>query len=608
MAALLVLLGGAAWLVLAPTRVGGSTDYVTTHGISMAPRFHSGDLALIRPARAYRVGDVVAYRSAMLRSVVLHRIIRRDGERFVFKGDNNNFIDPAHPGRAELVGKLWLRIPHAGVVLDTLHLPAVAGGLIGSGLLLLLSAGGKRRRRRRRPPAAPAVPEARPAATWADPPAPAPPAPAPPREPASRPRAARRINPLHLLTGSAVAAAAFLVLGLLSFGRPATKPARVNAPYTEKVSFGYSAAVPATAEPVYPGGVLKTGDPVFLRLVHRVRVTVGYDFSATAPHALAGTMDVAVRLSSPNGWSRTMQLAPPKPFAADAAGAEVTLDLARLRSLMRRIDTLIGAPAGGGYTIAVVPRLHVKGRLAGRPLSSDYAPALSFQLDALKMRPGSAATASAGDGQGGLTPNRRGSVATSKTVANTLSVRGHELPVTTTRWIALGGFLLAAAGVLFAVLLLRRRPADPAARIQARHGNLIVPIAAMAPDAGRPPIDVVSFEALVQLAERSERLILHHHGEHADTYLVDDLGTMYRYQARPTVPPPPPAPASPQIPGIALAHLAPVPPDHGFQSGRQPSVFTAPPRSYAVGSPRTALPARGASALRKRRFAAPALA
>ena len=57
----IVLLFAVAWLVAGPARLGGSTTYVATHGISMEPRFHTGDLALVRPASAYRVGDVVAY-------------------------------------------------------------------------------------------------------------------------------------------------------------------------------------------------------------------------------------------------------------------------------------------------------------------------------------------------------------------------------------------------------------------------------------------------------------------------------------------------------------------------------------------------------------------
>ena len=44
---------------------------------------------------------------------------------------------------------------------------------------------------------------------------------------------------------------------------------------------------------------------------------------------------------------------------------------------------------------------------------------------------------------------------------------------------------------------------------------------------------MTSIHALAQLAERSERLILHDQRDGADTYLVDDEGTLYRYQAHP---------------------------------------------------------------------------
>ena len=45
--ATLVVLVVAAWLLIAPTQIGGETSYVTTTGISMSPRFHSGDLGVV---------------------------------------------------------------------------------------------------------------------------------------------------------------------------------------------------------------------------------------------------------------------------------------------------------------------------------------------------------------------------------------------------------------------------------------------------------------------------------------------------------------------------------------------------------------------------------
>ena len=512
LSATLVVLAVAAWLVLAPTQIGGETSYVTTSGISMAPRFHTGDLAVVRPAQRYKVGDIVAYRSTMLHTVVLHRIIAIKGDRYAFKGDNNNFVDPTRPVRADLVGRLSLRVAHGGRVLAWLHTPFMAALLTG-GLAALLLLGAKHRRRRRdrrRPTDGHAGRRVeRPAA---DP----------------RTKGILGVDSQTILTASAVAAVAFLALTALAFARPATKPVAVKTPFTETVSFGYHAKAPAG--PVYPDGVVKTGDPIFLKLVHRVRVKAHYRLTAKAPQRIGGTMEVLLRLTSPTGWNRTIQLAAPRRFTGDYASADVTLDVPAVQSLIRKVEKLTGGAAGATYNLSITPRVHVTGTLASQPFTSNYAPALSLQLDALQLRAGQGSTTA--DPAGGLNPSRAGSVATATTTPNKLTVRGHHVPVTTARWIALIGLLLAASAALLSGVRLLGDASDATAHIN-RYRHLIVPIAGATFNPARPPIDVTSINALAQLAERSERLILHEQRDGADTYLVDDEGTLYRYQVHP---------------------------------------------------------------------------
>jgi signal peptidase I len=519
--AALVVLAVAAWLLLAPTQIGGETSYVRTSGISMQPRFHTGDLAIVRPAAQYKVGDIVAYRSKVLHLVVLHRIIAVKGDAYVTRGDNNDFVDPDHPSRADVLGKLSVRVPHGGWVLALLHTPFMAALFAGCmALLLFVGAKQQRRRRDRRRPseARPGRPVARPAD-------------------GPRPGSILGLDGYAVFTASAVAAAAFLALGVLALAHPATKPVVKKTPYTEKVSFGYHAKAPAG--PVYPDGVIKTGDPIFLKLVHRVRVKAHYRLDATARQQLGGTMEVLLRLTSPTGWTRTVQLAAPKAFKGDYASADVTLDVPSLQSLIRKVDKLTGVAPGSAYNLSVIPRVHVAGTLASQPLTSDYAPELSLKLDALQLRAGGAppapaagAPAASDDDKGGLTPSRRGTVAAATSAPNALSVRGLDLPVDTARWIAIIGFLLAASTAALTGLRLLDDRSDPTAYVH-RYRHLIVPIAGTKFDPARPPIDVTSIGALAQLAERSERLILHHQRDGADTYLVDDEGTLYRYQAHP---------------------------------------------------------------------------
>lgn len=132
----------AAWWFLAPPQLGGSTSFVTIDGTSMLPSLARSDLAVLRPAGEYRVGDVVGYHSRLLGRVVLHRIVSRRNGHYLFKGDNNSFVDPDHPSRAQLVGKLWFRVPAAGRIVAALHVPLIAA-LVAGLLVLALGLGGK---------------------------------------------------------------------------------------------------------------------------------------------------------------------------------------------------------------------------------------------------------------------------------------------------------------------------------------------------------------------------------------------------------------------------------------------------------------------------------
>ena len=89
----------------------------------MEPHFHSGDLALVRSQSSYHVGEIVAYHSNAFHTIVLHRIVGRAGDRYVFKGDNNNFVDFEHPARSQLIGALWLHVPGVGARLESLRSP-----------------------------------------------------------------------------------------------------------------------------------------------------------------------------------------------------------------------------------------------------------------------------------------------------------------------------------------------------------------------------------------------------------------------------------------------------------------------------------------------------
>jgi signal peptidase I len=514
----LLLLAGAFWLFLAPAKIGGRSTYVVTSGTSMEPTFHTGDLAIVRPAGHYRVGDIVAYHSTLLHVVVLHRIIAIHGDRYVFKGDHNNFVDPTGATRSELLGALWVHIPHGGVVFRALHSPVTAAVLCGFVALLLLGTGKTKRRRDRRGNRGNGSA----------------------RQGAAPVTSADRGSPLgvsvrSLLIGVATVAVACALVAAYAKTRPATDTVTHKVPYTQKGHITYHATAPTG--PVYPDGTLGTGDPIFLQLVHRVDIRAAYRFAIDGPSRLRGTQQVLLQLTGPTGWTRRIALSPIRHFTGTAITTSATIDLGAVSALLDQVQKSTGIPSVGA-SVGIVMNVHVKGTVAGQPVDESFTPTAGFQLQPLELAPsGSAPPPAAGSGSNGapstetgFDPSAQGKLTAVSSVPNTISIAGHRLSYSAIAWLALGGFLLfGALSILLAVLLRRNQAFDEATRIRARYGHLLVPIL-IGEDLGWPPVDVASFKALVRLAEAAGQVILHHQADAVDTYLVNDNGTVYRYQ------------------------------------------------------------------------------
>jgi signal peptidase I len=512
----LVLLAGAFWLFLAPPKIGGRTSYVITSGISMEPSFHTGDLALVRPAAHYRVGEVVAYHSTLLHVVVLHRIIAIHGAHYVFKGDNNHFIDPTHPTRSQLIGALWVHVPHGGVAFRALHSPITAAVLCGFVALLLVGTGKRQRRRdRRRNRDHGTARQKESPVTSTDRGAPA------------------GLSVRSLLIGAAIVATACAAVALFATTRPAATTVTHQVLYTQKGHIAYHASVPAG--PVYPNGTVATGDPIFLQLVHRLAIKATYRFAADAPVRLRGTQQVFLQLTGPTGWQRRLALSPVRHFTGAAIATPAAIDLHAVQALLDQVQKATGIAATGA-SVGIVMQVHVTGTVAGQAVEASFAPTASFQLQPLELTPsgsapaGAATSSSTPASETGLDPSAPGKVAVASSVPNDLTVAGHVLSYATVAWLALAGALLAGGLAAFLAVLLQRNQAfDEAARIRARYGHLLVPIL-VGEDLGWPPVDVTSFKALARLAESAGQLVLHHQADAVDTYLVNDNGTVYRYQ------------------------------------------------------------------------------
>ena len=203
-----------------------------------------------------------------------------------------------------MLGKLWIHLPRAGVWVNLLHNPVAAAvicAIVAMFLVFPFRERRRRRKRRRKSAQGSLLPGTELVRTSPD--------------DGLRPP----INLNALLTASAVAVAVFLVLGLVAFARPATRAIEKVTPYTQQVTFGYTAQSPAG--PVYPTGTVRTGAPIFLSLVHQVGVEIKYSFSTIAQHDVKGTEKILLKLTGQSRWSRTIVVVPRTHFTGDGTSA-----------------------------------------------------------------------------------------------------------------------------------------------------------------------------------------------------------------------------------------------------------------------------------------------
>ena len=93
---------------------------------SMEDNIHTGDYILIYNKKDYKVGDIVTYQKGNYH--VTHRIISKEGNKFITKGDANNTPDEEINKKA-IIGKV---IYHGGIINFLIDFKyAIASGLLG---------------------------------------------------------------------------------------------------------------------------------------------------------------------------------------------------------------------------------------------------------------------------------------------------------------------------------------------------------------------------------------------------------------------------------------------------------------------------------------------
>ena len=515
------LLLAAAYLFL-PTALGGGTTYVTTAGNSMHPRFETGDLAVLRIADHYAVGDIVAFHSADLDTIVMHRIVARDGHRFITQGDNNSWLDPEEPTAGEIVGKLWFGIPQAGKALDAVQSPWLIGSVAIAALAVVGPTRAPRRRRRRsarRGVARPSLSLRGRGHRTASAALPGPTGPG--RGFSTSVRALARQTVIGAAVAALVAVAGFVALPLLPRASAEAQPTQV----THQGSWTYSGA--ARTGTTYPTGRIGTGDPVYNQLADAITVSFADAVRGAGVAAVSGSLRLDVAVTGGDSWSAALTSGPATELQDGAATASVVLDLSQAQGLLDRHASEVGTPATGG-TITVTPVLEGSGTVDGETFALTAPKELSFTLDATALRlaggPEVLSTSETVDVQVG-----------SATVGDAVTVLGTAIPIAPVRLLLAAALALALLTLIAAAWVGRGPRGDRTDDFLVRHASRIVPVAPFVSTG--TVIDVADAESLVRVAERLDTVVLHHAGAAGDVFAVQDGDTTFRFVGRRTIVP-----------------------------------------------------------------------
>lgn len=112
-----------------PAALGGDTQFLLVQGQSMLPTIQPGSFVVIKEQESYEVGDIVGYstpkESEFQGRNIVHRIMEKNSDGFIIKGDNNPRKDPGIVRPDQIMGEVIFFTPFAGYILLIMRNPLI---------------------------------------------------------------------------------------------------------------------------------------------------------------------------------------------------------------------------------------------------------------------------------------------------------------------------------------------------------------------------------------------------------------------------------------------------------------------------------------------------
>jgi signal peptidase I len=506
------------WILFAPIQTGGLASYVIVIGSSMEPNFHIGDLVIVHKEPFYQIGDAVVYRNLDLQSFVFHRIVSEEKGHYALQGDNNKWVDNYQPAKEEILGKLWIYVPHGGKTIQKMRSPVVMT-LIAAVLGLFLSTSKKPKgniRMNKKSIREWFTSIRQKIQTWFV------------QINNSEPVGSSNFNQGEMQEAFLIVLGIVLLLsifiGIISFSRPAFRLVSDDIEFQHLGIFSYMAPAP---QDVYDSNTINSGDPIFPRLTCSVDVNLQYTLIAPNSKDITGTYQLtAIIQEQSSGWQRRVPLQEATSFNGTTFGTTAKLDLCKMESLTQSMEQETEFHPGT-YTLLVSPNIKVNGEVSGHKLEDTFATGLTFLYDHVHFFMNNNENS-----ESPLSFTEMGAIHTEQLESNVYKVLGIEFTIPTLRWMAVIGLLLSLTGfVVFGLRLQNFSRNNQAQFFRMKYVTLIVDIERLNsfdPNA----VEVRSMDALAKLAERFNTTILHVEEVDTHVYYVRSAGITYRYELK----------------------------------------------------------------------------
>jgi signal peptidase I len=500
-----------------PAFLGGPASYVLVSGTSMEPTLSTGDLAYVRRASSYEVGDIVAFRVPE-GGLVIHRIVGGNGQDgYVPQGDNKPAADEWRPTDDDVVGREAFVVPGVGDLLRRLSDP-VRFGVLTVSLFTIAGLGERSIRQGTRKGRTMGLGRWRMGSSGR----------------ASALAGSWWPGSTRLLAIVAAAALLVLVSGIYAwraFREPLVRTQYVeHATYDQNGSFDYTAVM--TPSTLYPDGVMRpevgangeasTRQPLYTRVTREMLVSFEYELATSESLELAGEISADLVIRAGDGWTSTQELQPVASFDGPSASGQFRIDFDEIEALVRRVESETGF-APGVYTLSVEPVVNVNGTIAQESRATSFSPTFEIAYGETVISP-----------QRQVVERSATTLGDYEVARNEIGAFGLSIPVEAARWLSgiAGTAALASILAVLASLYLGLGRSETG-RIQARYRSMLVPVESAGRDHATAATHVGSIRHLARLAGRGDGIIFHEELPGMHRYFVRAGDDTYEYGVRP---------------------------------------------------------------------------